>query len=112
MILNITEQERTSIAEFVNVKRFTLSICDEVKMELKPLLNEGGRTLIFDLHDIEFIDSSGIGCVISLFKTARSIGSSLKLCGLTPGVLDIFQLLHLQTILDINGTRESCLPKP
>lgn len=64
--------------------------------------------MLFDFHDIEFVDSSAIGCIIALFKTAKSVGSNLKLCNLTPEVLKIFELLHLQVIFDITGTRESC----
>lgn len=109
MILRLTEQNGITIAEFVEVTRFTLSICDEVKAELRPLLNQSDQKVIFDLHGIDFIDSSGIGCIIALFKTAKSTGSTLKLCNLTPEVLEIFKLLHLQVIFDITGTRESCL---
>ncbi|MDR1415183.1 MAG: STAS domain-containing protein [Odoribacteraceae bacterium] len=108
-LLNITRQGNRVIAEFIDIKRFTLPITDQVKDELRPLLGDGGKTLIFDLHDIEFIDSSGIGCIIALLKTAKSVGSSLKLCDLTPDVMDIFKLLHLQVIFDISGTRADCL---
>jgi anti-sigma B factor antagonist len=109
MILKFTEQSGVTIAEFVDHSRFTLAICDEVKAEVRELLNRGVKKLIFDLHDITFIDSSGVGCIIALFKTARSVGSTLRLCNLTPEVLEIFELLHLQVIFDITGTRESCL---
>jgi len=109
MILKITEQNGITIVEFTEAKRFTLVLTEDVKKELRPLLNNKDCKMIFDLHNIEFVDSSGIGCIIALFKTAKSIGSDLKLCNLTPEVLKIFQLLHLQIIFDITGTRESCM---
>ena len=109
MILNVTEQNGITLVEFVDVTRFTLSIADEVKQQLRPLLNNKECKMVFDLHGIDFFDSSGIGCIIALFKTAKSIGSTLKLCNLTPEVLEIFKLLHLQVIFDITGTRETCL---
>ena len=109
MILKVTEQNGITIVEFVDVTRFTLASADEVKTELRPLLNNKDCRMLFDFHDIEFVDSSAIGCIIALFKTAKSVGSSLKLCNLTPEVLKIFELLHLQVIFDITGTRESCM---
>ena len=112
MILKVTEQNGITIVEFVDVTRFTLASADEVKTELRPLLNNKDCRMLFDFHDIEFVDSSAIGCIIALFKTAKSIGSSLKLCNLTPEVLKIFELLHLQVIFDITGTRESCMKPP
>ena len=105
MILKVTEQNGITIVEFVDVTRFTLASADEVKTELRPLLNNKDCRMLFDFHDIEFV----IGCIIALFKTAKSVGSSLKLCNLTPEVLKIFELLHLQVIFDITGTRESCM---
>ena len=39
MILNVTEQNGITLVEFVDVTRFTLSIADEVKQQLRPLLN-------------------------------------------------------------------------
>lgn len=107
MIFKITEQDGTSIIEFVTTSRFTLAICDQARAELQALLREGGKKILFDFSGINFIDSTGIGCVIFLFKAARNIGSSLKLCNLAPNVLEIFHLLHLQTLLDLSGTREN-----
>ena len=109
MILKVIEQNGITIVEFVDVTRFTLASADEVKTELRPLLTNKDCRMLFDFHDIEFVDSSAIGCIIALFKTAKSVGSSLKLCNLTPEVLKIFELLHLQVIFDITGTRESCM---
>ena len=109
MTLKITEQNGINIVEFIGVNRFTLVNADEVKQQLRPFLLEKNCKMIFNLSNITFIDSSAIGCIIALFKTATTSGSLLKLCNLTPEVLDIFKLLHLQMIFDITGTLESCL---
>lgn len=58
MILKVTEQNGITIVEFVNVTRFTLASADEVKTELRPLLNNKDCRMLFDFHDIEFVDSS------------------------------------------------------
>lgn len=97
------------IVGFADLKRFTLAVTEEVKMELKPLLMEPGNKLVLDMKNIEFIDSSGIGCVISLVKTAKSNGAQMKICNLSKEVQDVFSLLHLQMILDIEESVESSL---
>ena len=99
MFTKLTEQNGCAIAEFTDVKRFTLAIIEDVKAELKPTLS------------IEFIDSSGIGCIISLIKTAKSHNSGIKLCNLSKEVKGIFELLHLQMILDIEQDVESAIKK-
>lgn len=109
MITKLTEKRGCTIAEFTELKRFTLAVTEEVKAELKPVLFKTGTKLIFDLEPIEFIDSSGIGCIISLVKTAKSNGSEIKLCNLSREVMEVMELLHLQMILDIEKDVESSI---
>ena len=101
MITKLTEQKGCIIAEFIDLKRFTLAVTEEVKSELKPILSQEGNKMIFDFKNIEFIDSSGIGCIISLVKTAKSNHSEIKLCNISSEVMDVLELLHLPMILDI-----------
>lgn len=103
------EQQGCVIAGLVDVKRFNLAITEDVKSELKPLLSQKGTKLILSLENIEFVDSSGIGCIISLVKAARNYGSGIKICSMTKEVVDIFELLHLQMILDIEENVESAI---
>lgn len=101
MITKLTEQNGHIVAEFVSIKRFTLAITEEVKNELKPVLYHANTKMILNMRNIEFIDSSGIGCIISLVKTAKSHGAEIKLRDLSHEVKEIFDLLHLSMILDI-----------
>ncbi len=109
MLIKFTEREEILIARFAERTRFTLAITQEVKDELKPTLSKPNSKMIFDLSGIEFIDSSGIGCIISLVKTAKSNHSAIKLCNLSQEVADVFELLHLPMILDIEKDVDSCI---
>ncbi len=109
MITKLFPQRGCIIAEFTDLKRFTLAVTEEVKTELKPILSENGVKFIFNLQNVEFIDSSGIGCIISLVKTAKSCQSEIKLCNLSPAVMEIMNLLHLSMIFDIEKDVESCI---
>ena len=79
MITKLFPQRGCIIAEFTDLKRFTLAVTEEVKTELKPILSENGVKFIFNLQNVEFIDSSGIGCIISLVKTAMSAATTYKI---------------------------------
>lgn len=109
MITKLTEQKGCIIAEFIDLKRFTLAVTEDVKNELKPVLSQPGTRMIFSLRNVEFIDSSGIGCIISLVKTAKNSDSEIKICDLQKEVLEIMNLLHLPMILDIGQDIDSCL---
>lgn len=109
MFTTLKEQQGCVIAEFIDVKRFTLAITEDVKSELKPILTTQETKLILNLKNIEFVDSSGIGCIISLVKAAKNYKSQIKTCNLTEEVMEIFELLHLQMILDIEENVESAI---
>lgn len=109
MITKITERQGSLIAEFIDLKRFTLASVEKVKTELTPILAQKHTHLIFDFQKIEFIDSSAIGCIISLVKTAPKHGGTVKLANITPNVMDVLELLRLPMILDIIPTIEDGL---
>ena len=109
MITQVTEQHGIYIAGFRDLKRFTLASTENVRNELKPLLVKGSIRLIFDLGNIEFIDSSGIGCIISLVKTAKSNQSEIRLCNISKEVMEIIHLLRLEMILNIEKNVENAL---
>lgn len=71
MITKLTEQKGCIIAEFIDLKRFTLAVTEEVKSELKPILSQEGNKMIFDFKNIEFIDSSGIGLYYLISKNSQ-----------------------------------------
>ena len=107
MIIKLDERNGIKIATFASLSRFTLAVTEEVKNELKPVLSNPGTKLIFNLENIDFIDS--IGCIISLVKTAKSNDSGIKICNLSREVASVFELLHLQMILEIGKDVESCM---
>ncbi|MDE7374106.1 MAG: STAS domain-containing protein [Odoribacter sp.] len=109
MITQVTAQHGVYVAAFRELKRFTLVSTENVRNELKPLLNKGNVRLIFDLGNITFIDSCGIGCIISLMKTAKSNQSEIKLCNIAPEVMEIIHLLRLEMILNIEKNVDSAL---
>ena len=109
MITQVTEQHGIYIAGFRDLKRFTLASTEDVRNELKPLLVKGSIRLIFDLGNIEFIDSSGIGCIISLVKTAKSNQSEIRLCNISKEGMEIIHLLRLEMILNIEKNVENAL---
>lgn len=108
MITKVTEQQGYYVAEFIDLKRFTLANVEAIKSELVPLFSVAGTRLALNFQKIEFIDSSAIGCLISLAKSARCNGGTLKLCHLTENVMEVMELLHLPMILDIEPTVEDC----
>jgi len=63
---------------------------------------EGGQTkILLNLGDVNYIDSSGIGELVSAFTAVRNRGGELKLLNLTKKVHDLLQITKLFTVFDV-----------
>ena len=69
---------------------------------IRSLLDEGHRRIVLNLGDVDYIDSSGIGELVSGYSAVRSQGGELKLLNLSRRVRDLLQLTKLYTVFDVH----------
>jgi len=67
---------------------------------IKKLLEAGDRKFILNLSDCDYIDSSGLGELVTAFTTVRGAGGELKLLNLTKRVQDLLQITKLLTVFE------------
>jgi anti-sigma B factor antagonist len=65
------------------------------------LLQKGDRKILLNLADVSYIDSSGLGTLVSAFTSVKKQGGELKLLNLTNKVNDLMQVTRLYTVFDI-----------
>src|SRR5258705_13445325 len=65
------------------------------------LLSKGHKKILFNLGDVNYIDSSGLGHLVSAFTSVRKQEGELKLLNLTNKVQDVMQITRLYTVFDI-----------
>ena len=65
------------------------------------LLSKGQKRILFNLSDVNYIDSSGLGHLVSAFTSVRKQEGELKLLNLTKKVHDVLQITRLYTVFDI-----------
>ncbi len=68
---------------------------------LSELVGRGERNYVIDLDAVPFMDSSGLAMLVKLFKRIRIGHGDVKLAGLRPEILKIFQLTRLDRVFDI-----------
>jgi anti-sigma B factor antagonist len=68
---------------------------------VKDLLGKGQTKILLNLGDVSYIDSSGIGELVSAFTSVRNQGGELKLLHLTKKVHDLLQITKLYTVFDV-----------
>lgn len=68
---------------------------------ITQLLGKGEKKILLNLGDVNYIDSSGIGELVSAFTTVRKQSGDLKLLNLTKKVHDLLLITKLYTVFDV-----------
>lgn len=76
---------------------------------VKDLLEKGRKKILLNLADINYIDSSGVGELVSAFTSVRNQGGELKLLHLTKKVHDILQITKLYTVFDVRDNEAAAV---
>jgi anti-sigma B factor antagonist len=76
---------------------------------VKDLLAKGRKNILLNLGDISYIDSSGIGELVSAFTSVRNQGGELKLLHLTKKVHDLLQITKLYTVFDVRDDEAAAI---
>ena len=77
--------------------------------QIRDLLGKSEKKILLNLGDVTYIDSSGIGELVSAFTTVRNQGGELKLLNLTKKVHDLLQITKLYTVFDVKDDEASAV---
>ena len=69
---------------------------------LRDMINKNQKKILLNLGDVNYIDSSGIGELVSGFTTVTNSGGQLKLLNLNKRVKDLLQITKLYTVFDVH----------
>jgi anti-sigma B factor antagonist len=76
---------------------------------MRELAGKGQKKILLNLGDVSYIDSSGIGELVSGFTTVTNQGGQLKLLNLTKRVKDLLQITKLYTVFDVHEDEVNAL---
>jgi len=76
---------------------------------IRDLLTKGQKKIVLNLADVNYIDSSGIGELVSGFTTVKNQGGELKLLHLTKKVHDLLQITRLYTVFDVHSDEQAAV---
>ncbi len=72
-------------------------------------LAKGSKKIVLNLADVNYIDSSGIGELVSSYTTAKNAGGEVKLLHLTRKVHDLLQITKLFTVFDVHNDERAAI---
>ncbi len=88
----------------VPVDELDASNAPELKRDIVPVL-QANTKVVLDLSRVRFMDSSGLGAMLSCLRQLNARKGELKLCGMTRQVRSAFELVRLHRIFDIYADR-------
>jgi len=77
------------------------SFASTFKDEVLKLVKAGKKNLIIDLSGVNFVDSSGLGALVSVLRAITSEGGDICLCGLKPNIQTMLELTRLNRIFEV-----------
>jgi len=104
-----TETNGGSVIVFVKEERLDAHNSGDLKTEMNRLFEDGSINLIIDLKEVRFIDSSGLGVLVSGFKNASTRHGTIKLSAMQTQVKSMFELTRLHRVFDIYATVDDAL---
>jgi anti-sigma B factor antagonist len=83
---------------------------ESLRRKVGEVLGAGHTRIVLDLANVDYIDSAGLGILVSSAASTRRAGGELKLVNLTKRVHDLMQITHLSTLFEVHDTVEkACL---
>jgi anti-sigma B factor antagonist len=126
--LIITVEKASLKEDSMAVKAMTLNNLDVAILELKgsflggnetaelrasamDLFEQGNRKLIIDLANVNYMNSLGIGSLVSVYTMYAKGQGKIKLCAMGKGIQNIFVITKLISIFEVEETREEAIQK-
>ena len=107
-MIKIERKDKIDIISF-SVDKIDALITDEIREIINKVFDNSFSKVIINLQGVQYIDSSGFSCFLSILRTAKNNYSILKFTNPEPRVMQLFQTLHLHTVFEIYHDLEVCM---
>ncbi len=108
MNITLENKDGTTLLKFYE-ERLDAHNSQELKDKLLQLLENGVKVLVLDLSEVRFVDSSGLGALLSGHKNATLREGRLVLAGVQTRVQSMFELTRLHRVFEIYPRVEDAL---
>jgi anti-sigma B factor antagonist len=80
-----------------------------IRNTVREVLKNGGKKIILNLSEVNYIDSSGIGELVSTYTTVTNQGGQLKLLNLTKKIQELLQITKLLTVFSVYDSEQKAI---
>ena len=105
MSLQITTREVNEVTVIDLKGKLTIGSGEaELRKTVSEAIDDGKKNLVLNLESLKYMDSSGVGELVSTFTTVTNREGCLKLAGLSSKILDLLQITQLLQVFDVHTT--------
>src|SRR5262247_3272165 len=101
--MDMSFEQVGNVAIVVLLGELDASTVPKFKGDIAPVLAANSK-VVFDVDQLRFVDSAGLGAILSCLRQLNASGGDLKLCGLSKPVRALFELVRMHRIFDIYST--------
>ncbi|MBI3696482.1 MAG: STAS domain-containing protein [Acidobacteria bacterium] len=83
-----------------------------IEAQVDELLRQHKTKLVFDLTGVEYVDSTGMGVIVSCFSKTSRAGGALRVAGLNDRVRQLFKITRVDTVLSFYPTAQAAAENP
>jgi anti-anti-sigma factor len=107
-MITIEKKDKIDVVSF-DVNNINALITDEVREAISRVFDTSNSKVIINLSGVNYIDSTGFGCFLSIMRAARNNYGVLKFAQPEPPIMELFRTLHLHTVFQIYDDMDSCI---
>lgn len=107
MTFSVVKQDDVTVVEVKG--QLIVGNRQELKQRVLDELEAGAHRFLIDFEGTAYIDSSGLGVLVSLSKKIREQGGELRLANLNEDLRTLFELTKLDTLFHIAGSRDEAM---
>ncbi|PFP30927.1 anti-anti sigma factor [Bacillus sp. AFS073361] len=106
MNITIDKQQRDEEILVLVAGEIDAYTAPKLREELLALAEEGNKSITVNLQDVSYLDSTGLGVFVGLFKQLKEKGGELKLIQLSDRLKRLFEITGLSKVMNISATTE------
>ncbi|MDO8680165.1 MAG: STAS domain-containing protein [Acidobacteriota bacterium] len=110
MKIDVAERNGTAVVRPTSA-RVDLEVAGEFRTALVQLIDAGHRRLVVDMSDVHFVDSSGLGALVSALKTLKVLkgDGDIRLANVQPPVVALLEIIRLHRVFSSYPTVEQAV---
>jgi len=109
MRMDILDEKIDGVDVLIPQGRLDASSAKDIKEKISSLIKENRIKLVMDMSAVDFIDSSGLGSLVSSLRSLNKLGGDIKLASLQDQVRAIFELTRLHRVFQVFDERKEAV---